>query len=177
MSAELLTRAQLAEAVGDNAAIISAFEKLFSTAYGLTGENVSLPVGWVYIQFPGDPDPTDMGLLGTWSDVSSELAGDFIRFAGGNASAFESGQQEDAVQEAQGTAGEIIVRGANQSALGVFSDSVFFGAGIITGGASADYMSPLDFKLSNSTSPNAMKTDDVETRSVNRTVLKWRRTA
>jgi hypothetical protein len=56
------------------------------------------PIGSTYIQFPGDSDPSTLSLPGTWSNVSSELAGDFIRFEGGNASVFNAGQQNDAFQ-------------------------------------------------------------------------------
>ncbi len=56
-------------------------------------KNELLPIGFPYIQFPGFPNPTDFGLPGTWANVSSVLAGDFIRFEGGAALAFEAGEQ------------------------------------------------------------------------------------
>lgn len=135
------------------------------------------PVGSTYIQFPGDSDPAAAGLLGTWANVSSELAGDFIRFEGGNASAFESGQQSDAMQRITGSTGDGGIR-AEDSPLwtgdGVLSRT---NPSIAQSGDNTFSSYPIYFDNADSISPNAAKTDDVETRAVNRTVRKWRRTA
>lgn len=56
------------------------------------------PVGMTYTQYPDKPGPGEMGWLGTWTNVSAEYAGDFFRAEGGNALAFESGEQSDAFQ-------------------------------------------------------------------------------
>lgn len=53
------------------------------------------PIGYVYIQFPGKDDPATLGLPGVWTNISSDFPGDFFRAEGGDASAFESGQQSD----------------------------------------------------------------------------------
>lgn len=143
--------------------------------------SASWPVGITYIQFPGDSDPATAGLPGTWSNVSSELAGDFIRFEGGNASAFESGQQLDAMQRITGQFDTR--RASNDTDLfsnqaGVFVDG---GAGAIEKSVTHSTLSELkeilEFDNNTSTSPNPSKTDDSETRAINRTVRKWRRTA
>lgn len=54
-----------------------------------------LPVGFVYTQYPGKGSPLTLGLPGTWTNISSDFAGNFFRAEGGNASAFESGTQSD----------------------------------------------------------------------------------
>lgn len=133
----------------------------------------SWPVGITYIQFPGDVAPSTAGLPGTWANVSSELAGDFIRFEGGNASVFESGQQLDATQRITGDVdiGWAAVGPAN----GVFTQAN--STSIVRGATGDTDFRRIDFDSDDSTSPNASKTDDVETRAVNRTVRKWRRTA
>ena len=51
------------------------------------------PAGITYKQYPGKKSPDELGLPGTWSNISSEFAGDFFRAEGGNASAFGSGEQ------------------------------------------------------------------------------------
>jgi hypothetical protein len=54
------------------------------------------PVGITYTQYPGKQNPTELGLPGTWTNISSEFAGDFFRAEGVNALAFEGGQQGEA---------------------------------------------------------------------------------
>lgn len=62
-------------------------------------EIVSAPiVGTVYIQFPGRTAPGTLWGGTTWSNISSSFAGDFFRAEGGNASAFESGEQAFAME-------------------------------------------------------------------------------
>jgi hypothetical protein len=56
------------------------------------------PIGFIYVQFPGKDDPDTLGWPGVWENVSDEYPGDFFRAEGGDASAFESGQQADAFQ-------------------------------------------------------------------------------
>ena len=53
------------------------------------------PIGFIYVQYPGKSDPSTLGWYGTWTNVSSNYAGDFFRAEGGDASAFESGEQLD----------------------------------------------------------------------------------
>lgn len=58
----------------------------------------SLNIGKIYIQYPGKPTPVDFYGFGTWSNISSSYPGDYFRVEGGNASAFDSGEQADAFQ-------------------------------------------------------------------------------
>lgn len=57
---------------------------------------IGIPIGGVYIQFPSQSTPASL-FGGTWSNISSSYAGDFFRAEGGNASAFESGEQAASV--------------------------------------------------------------------------------
>lgn len=122
-------------------------------------KNAVWPVGSTYIQFPGDSTPTGLDLPGTWSNVSSELAGDFIRFEGGNALTFDSGRQAHALQQHQhlpAAGGAYFMIGTtNIGGTGVTAVQTFPNTGNVTGANS-----------------NAN-----ETRAVNRTVRKWRRIA
>lgn len=56
-----------------------------------TFARTTVPVGTVYIQFPGKDGPGDI-FTGTWSDISSSFAGRFFRAAGGDAAAFGAAQ-------------------------------------------------------------------------------------
>jgi hypothetical protein len=120
-------------------------------------KNALWPVGSTYIQFPGDSSPSTLGLPGTWSNVSSELAGDFIRFEGGNASSFESGEQGQQMLEHEHGSNLVYSDGSatNATGSGRFT-SVGYGT---TGGVN---------------SPVPVGSD---LRPINRTVRKWRRTA
>lgn len=135
----------------------------------------SWPIGSTYIQFPGDSDPSTLDLPGTWSNVSSELAGDFIRFEGGEATAFEAGQQSDAMQS---VTGQFILSqhwASQASASGVHTSAATGATAPNAAGSLSG--TRISFDNGDSTSPNPAKTDSVETRAVNRTVRKWRRTA
>lgn len=135
-------------------------------------------VGDVYTQFPGDATPAALGYPGTWSNVSSEMAGDFMRFEGtagngGSAAAFESGEVNDAMQRITGSVASMI-RASGSAGVGVFS--VGSTSVIITAG-SGGHRQDLYFDNGDSTSPNIAKTNNVETYPVYKTVRKWRRTA
>ena len=126
----------------------------------------SWPIGSTYIQFPGDDSPSTLGLPGTWANVSSELAGDFIRFEGGDASAFEAGQQSDQFQGFGMKAFSSTGSGGTTGCLVYEPDggapSPSFRTGVIEQFVADGYGTP--------------RVGD-ETRSINRTVRKWRRTA
>jgi len=143
--------------------------------------NYIYPIGTTYIQFPGDSDPSAL-FGGTWSNVSSELAGDFIRFEGGRASSFNSGQQSDAMQRIIATVDyRALYNGVSilNNSSSAFSRSNSSSADSIGVNSSAvdKSVTRLTFDNSNSDNPQDAKTDNYETRSVNRTVRKWRRTA
>lgn len=62
------------------------------------GDKWSAQLGQLYLQLPGESDP-DVLFYGTWENISSSFAGDFLRIEGGDASGFDSGEQSDAFQE------------------------------------------------------------------------------
>lgn len=78
----------------NNSLIIQIYIDSFGNVFGEDSSSSIFgpPVGVTYIQFPGKPDPADR-YGGTWQNISNEFAGDFFRAEGGNASAFESGEQ------------------------------------------------------------------------------------
>jgi hypothetical protein len=72
--------------------------KLFASSTGLVLEDlVVYPIGTTHIQFPGESTPATLGLPGTWT-AQFESEGITFRTPGGNATAFNSGIQEDAFQ-------------------------------------------------------------------------------
>jgi len=75
---------------------------VFNNSGGIASSGISIedifPIGMTYIQLPGELDPADLNLPGSWENKSSELAGDFIRFEGGAANAFNNTQQLDQYQ-------------------------------------------------------------------------------
>ena len=150
--------------VGDGTATIATLLARFGAT------SLIYPVGYVYWQFPTKDSPADMGFIGSWTNISSDFAGDFFRAEGGQASAFESGEQSDAFQKTTGSIVTGIGLGSGSGVLTATSGSL----GSASGGGSP---SELDFDSSDSVSPNVAKTNDVETRPVNHTIRLWERTA
>jgi len=124
------------------------------------------PVGYVYTQGPDDMSPSDLWPNGTWENVSSEEAGSFRRYEGGGASVFASGQQLDAFQ------GHRHSPLANSFVNGSGTPTVAGGAG----GVSLLGVSTTTGDPVTDGSHGTPRTDS-ETRPVNYTVRKWRRTA
>ena len=52
-----------------------------------------IPIGFIYIQFKGQSDPTTL-FGGTWQNISSQFAGEFFRAEGGNAATFGNSQAQ-----------------------------------------------------------------------------------
>jgi len=50
-------------------------------------------VGFIYTQYPEEQSPSEKGWYGTWTNVSSNYAGDFFRAEGGEALEFDTGEQ------------------------------------------------------------------------------------
>ena len=78
--------------VGDGTATVATLLARFGAT------SLIYPVGYVYWQFPTKDSPADMGFIGSWTNISSDFPGDFFRAEGGEASAFESGEQADQFQ-------------------------------------------------------------------------------
>ena len=127
-------------------------------------DDLIMPVGSTYMQHEGETDPGSL-YAGTWSNISSNYAGNFMRIEGGDAKAFGTGEQPDQLQEH----GHLLLSG----------DSAF---GNVNG-----YPQQQDVNFDNGTMDSAI-TDvlettggpvntGTETRPVNRTVRIWKRTA
>ena len=118
----------------------------------------SFPIGYVYTQYPTKKSPTELGFAGTWTPF--DYAGDFFRSEGGDASAFESGEQPDVIKNHTHPYTDASPTG---------SANVGFGPPLIS--ALPTFTSP-----SRTTSNNTGGSAD-ETRPKNRTIKLWERTA
>lgn len=79
----------------------------------------TIPVGFNYVQYPGEFAPADL-FGGTWENISSQFAGMFFRAEGGAAAAFGSSQGGGA-PEVAGSVTNIASGGAESSvAAGAF---------------------------------------------------------
>ncbi|XP_021967010.2 uncharacterized protein LOC110862122 isoform X1 [Folsomia candida] len=56
--------------------------------------NSLIPSGFIYTQYPGQADPTTLFPTYTWTDVTTEYAGQFFRAEGGNSATFGTPQAE-----------------------------------------------------------------------------------
>jgi hypothetical protein len=153
------------------------------TDSGVTIDDVMdyiFPIGKRVIQLPGESSPATLYTNQTWSNISSTFAGDFFRVEGGKANTYDSGEQEDAMQRITGdtntqfaTTTTTNPAGGGDGALDMDNS----GTNVSNIGGSTYYRSAITFDSANSTSPNAAKTDDDETRPVNWTIRIWERTA
>lgn len=113
-------RSDLNKWAGDNGDIVRAFEALVSRVIANTNAlKTPLPIGFVYVQLPDQPEPSTFG--GKWLNVTALYEGAFFRAEGGKASAFESGVQnhqlEDHIHDSNamnvGGSGGSVMAGAN----------------------------------------------------------------
>lgn len=129
-------------------------------------EAIVPPIGYVYTQGPDDMSPSELWPTATWENVSFEEAGSFRRYEGGDALAFGDGQQLDAFENHWHTLRQLLGGGgtgvqftfASQTNTTVFSSHPGNVGDPATDGV------------------NTPRTA-TETRPVNYTVRKWRRTA
>lgn len=64
-----------------------------------------LPVGFIYIQLPSQPEPKILYPNAKWQNISSSFAGNFFRVEGGNAAAYGSAAQLESVPNITGNIG------------------------------------------------------------------------
>ena len=166
---------------GDVVLVDMMFDNASSGCLSIDTDRKSFSGQKVYLQLPGMGDPTEEGFPGIWTNISSSFAGDFFRVEGGNALAFNAGRQNDALLRVTGSfttrntaSGGDVVTGFT----GAFSDGGDNSGTITVGTDSANQNRRIiNFDNADSVSPNASKTDDDETRSVNQTIRVWKRTA
>lgn len=121
------------------------------------------PIGEVYTQYPGKLSPTELGYPGTWTNISSQFAGNFFRAEGGVASAFGSGKQSQATN---------LKSHSHSGSFYLLIDSPGSFSGVIRSTNKAQISNP--FTQSVQTGGTA---GDSETRPDNETVRIWERTA
>lgn len=61
----------------------------------ITNVFFTVPIGFIYVQLPNQPEPRTLWPTVGWSEVSSQYAGLFFRVAGGGAASFGSIQTEN----------------------------------------------------------------------------------
>jgi hypothetical protein len=139
-------------------------------------QNNAVPIGYIYVQYPSQTAPALLWPWATWSNVSSSYAGDFFRAEGGDASAFESGEQAHQLQDH----GHSKTESAHTHTTGENISSTSGGAtpAIIRGTANL----PGSFTLGSTTTGSVIGNPNsgnhgTETRPVNRTIRVWKRTA
>lgn len=125
-------------------------------------------IGHIYTQYPGKSDPSTLGWYGTWTNISSTFAGDFFRAEGGNATAFEAGEQTDAMQ------GHVHAFTQQSYPAGVPGAKSGYGYEEISLNRSS-YGTSTNAPSSDGT--NGTPRTATETRPVNRTIRIWERTA
>ncbi len=123
------------------------------------------PIGSTYLQLPSMGDPSTLNYPGTWTNVSSSYAGDFFRVEGGDAVAYDAGQQLDQFQ------GHNVTTSIPRN----YDDNYHGTAGFRTSDDIPSYMSITGTIISD----GAHGTPRVgsETRPVNQTIRVWERTA
>lgn len=137
------------------------------------GEQISLPIGYVYFQLPGKDDPSTMNLAGTWENISTQYAGDFFRVEGGDALAFNGGQQGDTIRNLTGYFTTRSTDGTSTilNAGGVLS---YVRSGVGSGDKFGRNTNDNSYERVYLDASDSVPTD-VENRSVNQTIRIWER--
>lgn len=133
------------------------------------------PIGSTYTQYPGCPAPADL-FGGTW-EARFDDEGIFFRTPGGEALAFGGGIQQDQMQRITGEIGgpNLLLR-TDGTPEGALSGSIK-NSGVASSGGSGAAITRLDFNSANSPDARTSATTDGETRSINRTIRVWEKTA
>lgn len=143
-----------------------------------------LPIGFIYIQYPGKQEPGP-AFGGVWTNISSSFPGAFFRAEGGNASAFGSGLQVDVVGPHTHTLSVTIVNaGAHQHEETLGAINLFGNAGISRTKGNYGGSSKGTCDLTNtagdhghSASGSALSNGGTENRPDNYTIRLWERKA
>lgn len=124
----------------------------------------TVPIGFIYIQLPDQPEPSALWSIMEWKDVSSEYAGLFFRVLGGASAAFGTTQNGDSprltnVRSSKSSANhEVTITPGN------WTDPALISAGTSYTSGGGDWES-LQFYVTS-----------VETRPKNTAVRIWKRT-
>lgn len=124
----------------------------------------AVPIGFVYVQFPGEKSPQELFGCGTWQNITAQFPGAFFRAEGGNASAFGAGLQGMMIQS--------------------HGHSASFNSWVVTGGSGENRahggLSNSYFITGLSSGIPAVSitaTGGAETRPINYSIRIWKRTA
>jgi hypothetical protein len=88
-----------------------------------------VPIGFIYVQLPGQPEPNTLWSMVKWKDVTSDYAGLFFRAEGGNSAAFGQIQDENVPRIASANFSCILKPQADESR---FKSSVNFNPGHVS---------------------------------------------
>lgn len=137
--------------------------------------NIIYPIGCTYIQFPNCKDPNELFENTTWTNISSDFAGDFFRCEGGAANEFNTGRQAEGLPNITGGI-DAVRRGptGRDSRSGAFSYGSAYSTTIRAGEAGDSWGSNLVFNASKS---NAVYGASEHVTPVNSTIRIWKRTA
>ena len=132
----------------------------------------AIPVGFIYVQFPGESAPADL-FEGEWTNISSQFAGQFFRAEGGNAASFGSSQGGGA-PDISGYLGPFLTSQINSA-----SGAIYFGFGsqvnwnVVTSGNMGEVYAHVNLSDLRSHAGYSLN----EFRPANHTIRIWKRTA
>lgn len=173
--------------------VIDENENLVSIDIQEIAFNAAHPIGEIYIQFPGKPDPQTLYGRGSWDNISNEFAGLFFRAEGGNASEFQEVidednplvSQEDKIRNILGAFSFVsaVSEGISETGASVFTGSyIFHQGGFDYGSAFNSGWGTVGFGIDanrgdSSNNPMVGHADGPEIRPVNTTIRIWQRIA
>lgn len=134
----------------------------------------TIPVGFMYIQFPGETAPSTLFGFGTWTNQSANFAGNFFRAEGGDALAYDGGEQAHSMGTHNHKWYDYI---SNANTGAIYRDNVSYGQSYNSGGSAQNIGSSADATFPDQWTSNIATAESGETRPVNRTVRIWERTA
>lgn len=135
----------------------------------------TIPVGFNYVQYPGESVPADL-FGGEWENISSQFAGMFFRAEGGNAAEF-GGSQTHALPGIYGTV-SFAQFGSSGGKVIAGVDGAFTMGSAYSGYSSANATSTDNFILGfSAANSNGIYGAANEVRTANSTIRIWKRTA
>ena len=147
--------------------------KIANTSYVVSKlKEKIMPIGSTYIQFSGSPDPATL-FDGSWTNISNNFSGKFLRIEGGNAASFGN-NQNNGLPNITGNI-NVLIAYENASANGAFKETWRNMNGQL--GNPGTTMGGYSFVMDASRSSSIYQDDITEVRPENITVRIWKRTA
>lgn len=132
---------------------------------------VTIPVGFIYVQFAGQSAPAEL-FGGTWENISAQYAGRFFRAEGGSAASFGN-DQGGGIPDASGTVWGTTGWNGGVGGNGVFST---YNGNMHTAADRGTVFGSVDFNMYLSRA-NKLYGAAGEVRPINSTIRIWKRTA